>query len=261
MAAKNDARLVSTLHRPAFDWGNIVLPGAAPIAGVLVALLSAPSCVILKADPITAYRRWSMARRQPFGYYTIAGKGHPIVAGGAGYLRRVPRQCHQHRRRGPDHCRRRRRHLVPFDLQFLARLAADPRYADRQVNSGVGVGVRPWTFEGPPSRQRDPEHYHDGLHRSTIDVSAHSPAAPGSQRHSCGDLSRPVCAASPAGLVAAFDPADVVACSSNAGRHTRRLGLLFLVAHHHGYRIRAVGLNPDAHVMQASTSRSIRRSR
>ena len=56
MAAKNDAARLVPLHRPAFDWGNIVLSIVLPVAGVLVALLiSAVMLLVLKADPIAAY--------------------------------------------------------------------------------------------------------------------------------------------------------------------------------------------------------------
>ncbi len=56
MAVKNDAARMAPLHRPAFDWGNIVINILLPVAGVLVALLiSAVMLLILKADPIAAY--------------------------------------------------------------------------------------------------------------------------------------------------------------------------------------------------------------
>ena len=56
MPAKNHASSATSLHRPAFDWGNIVLHILLPVAGVLVALLvGALMLVILKADPIVAY--------------------------------------------------------------------------------------------------------------------------------------------------------------------------------------------------------------
>lgn len=56
MSATNKARGSTPLNRPAFDWGNIVLHILLPLAGVLVALLiGAVMLVILKADPIAAY--------------------------------------------------------------------------------------------------------------------------------------------------------------------------------------------------------------
>ena len=56
MAVKSDARKAMFLRRPAFDWGNIVLNILMPLAGVLVALLiSAVLLIVLKADPIAAY--------------------------------------------------------------------------------------------------------------------------------------------------------------------------------------------------------------
>ena len=39
MAVKNDAARIVRLHRPSFDWGNIVFNILLPAAGVLLALL------------------------------------------------------------------------------------------------------------------------------------------------------------------------------------------------------------------------------
>ncbi len=56
MAVKSDARNTSSLRRPAFDTGNIVLHILLPLAGVAVALLiGAMMLVVLKADPLAAY--------------------------------------------------------------------------------------------------------------------------------------------------------------------------------------------------------------
>ncbi len=56
MAVKNDAARLVSLRRPAIDWGNIALNILLPVAGVLVALLiSAVMLLLLKADPIAAY--------------------------------------------------------------------------------------------------------------------------------------------------------------------------------------------------------------
>jgi len=56
MQAKKTVGTSSSLHRPAFDWGNIVLNILLPVAGVLVALgISAVMLVFLKANPLTAY--------------------------------------------------------------------------------------------------------------------------------------------------------------------------------------------------------------
>jgi simple sugar transport system permease protein len=56
MAAKTDASSATSLHRPAFDWGNTALRILLPLAGVLFALfIGAIMLVILKADPIAAY--------------------------------------------------------------------------------------------------------------------------------------------------------------------------------------------------------------
>ena len=57
MPAKNDASSTTSLHRPTFDSGNLVVHILLPLAGVLVALLiGAMMLVVLKADPIAAYR-------------------------------------------------------------------------------------------------------------------------------------------------------------------------------------------------------------
>ena len=56
MPAKNNARRLNILKRPAFDWSNIVLHILLPLVGVLVALLiGAVMLVVLKADPFAAY--------------------------------------------------------------------------------------------------------------------------------------------------------------------------------------------------------------
>src|SRR5512140_676472 len=56
MAAKNDAARLVPLRRPSFDWGSVVLNILLPVAGVLVALLiRAVMLVLLKADPVAAY--------------------------------------------------------------------------------------------------------------------------------------------------------------------------------------------------------------
>ncbi len=56
MAVRNDAARMAPPHRPAFDWANIVLNILLPAAGVLLALLiSAVVLVLLKADPVAAY--------------------------------------------------------------------------------------------------------------------------------------------------------------------------------------------------------------
>ncbi len=56
MAAKNNAARMVPLHRPTIDWGSILVNILLPIAGVLVALLiSAGMLLVLKADPIAAY--------------------------------------------------------------------------------------------------------------------------------------------------------------------------------------------------------------
>ncbi len=56
MAVRNDAARMAVPHKPSFDWGNIVLNILLPVAGVLLALLiSAVMLVLLKADPIAAY--------------------------------------------------------------------------------------------------------------------------------------------------------------------------------------------------------------
>ncbi len=61
MTAKNAAtrkadKDLLSLQRPGFDWANIVLNIFLPVAGVLVALLiGAIMLVVLKADPIAAY--------------------------------------------------------------------------------------------------------------------------------------------------------------------------------------------------------------
>ncbi len=56
MAAKNDAARFVSVRRPAVDWGAIVLNILLPVAGVLVALLiSAIMLLLLKANPIAAY--------------------------------------------------------------------------------------------------------------------------------------------------------------------------------------------------------------
>ncbi|HTP01378.1 MAG TPA: ABC transporter permease [Anaerolineales bacterium] len=56
MAAKNDASSAILLRRPAFDWGNVVVHVLLPLAGVLVALLiGAVMLLLLGADPIAAY--------------------------------------------------------------------------------------------------------------------------------------------------------------------------------------------------------------
>ena len=56
MTAKNAAKGLLSLRRPGFDWTNIVLNIFLPVAGVLIALLiGAVMLLILKADPIAAY--------------------------------------------------------------------------------------------------------------------------------------------------------------------------------------------------------------
>ncbi len=56
MTARNAEIPQRPVRRPAFDWGSIVFNVLLPIAGVVVALLiSAVMLVILKADPIAAY--------------------------------------------------------------------------------------------------------------------------------------------------------------------------------------------------------------
>ena len=56
MQAKKAVGNSSSLHRPAFDWSNVVLHLLLPLAGVLAALLiGALMLVILKANPIAAY--------------------------------------------------------------------------------------------------------------------------------------------------------------------------------------------------------------
>jgi general nucleoside transport system permease protein len=56
MAAKNDASSAILLHRPAFDWGNVVVHILLPLSGVLVALLiGAIMLLILGVNPIGAY--------------------------------------------------------------------------------------------------------------------------------------------------------------------------------------------------------------
>ncbi|HVN15571.1 MAG TPA: ABC transporter permease [Anaerolineales bacterium] len=56
MPAKKAASDSAPLHRTGFDWGNVVLHILLPLAGVLVALLiGAIMLVILKVDPISAY--------------------------------------------------------------------------------------------------------------------------------------------------------------------------------------------------------------
>src|SRR5512142_2028795 len=56
MAVKNDAARMVPLHRPAIDWGTILVNILLPVAGVLVALLiSAVMLLLLKADPLAAY--------------------------------------------------------------------------------------------------------------------------------------------------------------------------------------------------------------
>ena len=54
--AKKADKDLSSLQRPGFDWANIVLNIFLPVAGVVVALLiGAIMLVVLKADPIAAY--------------------------------------------------------------------------------------------------------------------------------------------------------------------------------------------------------------
>ncbi len=56
MTARNTSKGLLSLKRPGFDWTNIVLNIFLPVAGVLIALLiGAVMLVILKADPIAAY--------------------------------------------------------------------------------------------------------------------------------------------------------------------------------------------------------------
>jgi general nucleoside transport system permease protein len=56
MAAKNDVSSAMLLRKPAFDWGNIVVHVLLPLAGVLVALLiGAVMLLILGVNPIEAY--------------------------------------------------------------------------------------------------------------------------------------------------------------------------------------------------------------
>ncbi len=56
MQAKKAVNNSSSIHRPAFDWSNVVLHLLLPLAGVLAALLiGALMLVILKANPIAAY--------------------------------------------------------------------------------------------------------------------------------------------------------------------------------------------------------------
>ncbi len=56
MTARNAEIPQRPVRRPAFDWGSIAFNVLLPIAGVVVALLlSAVMLVILKADPIAAY--------------------------------------------------------------------------------------------------------------------------------------------------------------------------------------------------------------
>src|SRR5512135_2342365 len=56
MAVKNDAARLVSLRRPTFDWGSIIPNVVLPVAGVLVALLiSAVMLILLKVDPIAAY--------------------------------------------------------------------------------------------------------------------------------------------------------------------------------------------------------------
>ncbi len=57
MAAKNDASSAMLLRRPAFDWGSVVVHVLLPLSGVLVALLiGAVMLLLLGADPVAAYR-------------------------------------------------------------------------------------------------------------------------------------------------------------------------------------------------------------
>lgn len=56
MTARNAEIEGGTVRRPAFDWGSIAFNVLLPLAGVVAALLiSAVMLVILKADPIAAY--------------------------------------------------------------------------------------------------------------------------------------------------------------------------------------------------------------
>ncbi len=56
MPANKTASSPAFLRRPAFDWSNIVLHVLLPLGGVLVALLiGAVMLMVLKADPIAAY--------------------------------------------------------------------------------------------------------------------------------------------------------------------------------------------------------------
>lgn len=56
MPAKKAASSPASLHRQAFDWSNIVLHVLLPLGGVLVAfLIGAVMLMVLKADPIAAY--------------------------------------------------------------------------------------------------------------------------------------------------------------------------------------------------------------
>ncbi len=56
MQIKKAANKPLSLRRPAFDWSNVVLHFLLPLAGVLAALLiGAVMLIILKADPIAAY--------------------------------------------------------------------------------------------------------------------------------------------------------------------------------------------------------------
>jgi len=56
MQAKKAVNSSSSVHRPVFDWSNVVLHLLLPLAGVLAALLiGALMLIILKANPVAAY--------------------------------------------------------------------------------------------------------------------------------------------------------------------------------------------------------------
>ena len=56
MQAKKAVNSSSSIHRPVFDWSNVVLHLLLPLAGVLAALLiGALMLIILKANPVAAY--------------------------------------------------------------------------------------------------------------------------------------------------------------------------------------------------------------
>ena len=233
-------------RRASIDWGEVGIKSGCRCWPCWCAARRRRDFVVARSQPI--YTRTPLCLRERSAAWRASrnrlAEGHAAAAGRAGHLYRVPGQCHQHRRRGADHPGRVVGHHVVAWPSRLPGWLLVPLMMVLGFSAAV-LGFHPRHSQSPTEGQRDPQHGHVECHRPAVD----EPSDPGPLMDpgvKPARIWRSPNACLRAGLAPASGAADALHAGAIVAVVLAVVVYIFLWRTTIGYRIRAVGLNPDA---------------